>query len=83
MTLRYTIESLGLCDYVVDFEFHRELDGQLVYDAAFSVIQVVNYSRPYKRIYPQPGTYFDDDILKWLSNGGEAILYEAADREFK
>lgn len=73
MKLRYTIEDLNAVDYVVDFEFHRELDGQLVFDAGWDIVEI-------SEELAMPAIA-DQAIQAWLSNGGEDLIYIAAQRE--
>jgi len=81
MKLRYTIESLGFCDYIVDFEFHKELDGQIVYDAAFTIISAIEYDPNLGELIHLPNEIDDQIVLKWLSSN-EWKIYSAAEREF-
>ena len=75
MTLTYTIDDLNGIEYVVDFEFHRELDKMIVFDGAWTIIST---SEP----LAMP-SLADLTIQHWLSQDGEAIIYSAAERAFR
>lgn len=72
-TINYTIEDcLGFgYDINVDFAFHEELDGQLVYDGAFTIQWIDD------GIGPIDVDEFDVYVLEWLKER-EYLIYEAA-----
>lgn len=73
MKLRYKIDDLNCCEFVVDFEFSRHGD-HVEYDSAFDIVSIQDVDFNHWPVQP-----FDyDHVLKWLSNGGEErILAEA------
>lgn len=74
MTLVHDIEDLNGIDYKVAFEFHKELDGQIVFDGAWTVLdQSEELAMP---------SLVDFVIGNWLKNGGEEQIYRHAEREY-
>lgn len=79
MKVRYTIEDCqnSALDIEVEFEFHREIDGELVYDAAFTVIsaddgQTIRFNQANR---------YDSLVLAWLEDN-EFRIYEAAEEAY-
>ncbi len=89
MILNYVIEDCDGLEITAGFEFHRELDGQLVFDGAWDIISVIGDEGE------DITTWVDEStitrlVLSWLSTPkgpakwtGEESIYSAAYREFK
>lgn len=76
-TIRYTIEDVQGLDLIVDFTFHRESDGSIVFDGAWTIFETVEYDGDYA-IHMGGG---DDNLVQlWLSKGGEDKLYSYVNR---
>jgi len=80
MTLTHTIEDLDGLEFTVDFEFHRELDGMIVFDGAWTIVTVIGDDGDNVDLCYLPKA--DQMVHRWLSNGGEDRLYAIAEREF-
>lgn len=78
MTLPYEIQDLDGTDYLMSFEFHKELDGQIVFDAAYTIQMVIDIDGKMR------ASNSDDyvAIAKWLSNDGEDLIYAKAQKRF-
>ena len=66
MVVRYIIEDMngtGL-DVTVDFEFHRELDGQIVYDGAFTI----RWTEDGKMMQFMDLDYLIPDVIRWMAD---------------
>jgi hypothetical protein len=81
MILRHIIEDLDGLEFTVAFEFHRELDGMLVFDGAWEIETIVGDDGDY--VFPSDLMNPDQMVHRWLSSGGEDIIYAAAERELK
>lgn len=73
MTLTYTIEDLEAHEFVVDFEFHVELDGQFVFDGAWNILSVNDADGIGVEWFDMPKA--DQMVHRWLTNGGEDKIY--------
>lgn len=82
MTLPFTIEDLDGKDYLVHFEFHRELDKKLVFDGAWTIQTVIEHESNGSFTYRPPFFLDDGRVAIWLENGGEASIYIEAERYF-
>jgi len=79
MTLTHTIEDLEGFEFLVDFEFHKELDGMIVFDGAWSVLNVLDADGIGVEWYDMPKA--DQMVHRWLAAGGEDRLYSIAERQ--
>lgn len=77
MRMAHTIEDLEGLEVTAIFEFHREIDGQIVFDGAWDILSVIGDDG--EDVTDQ----IDDDkingmIIRWLGEGnitGEDKLY--------
>jgi hypothetical protein len=79
MVLNHTIDDCEGLEINADFSFHRELDGQIVFDGAWSVNSVLNAD--YENITDE----IDDEtvtslITNWLAKRGEDEIYREAQK---
>jgi hypothetical protein len=79
MTLIYTIEDFEGFWIKVDFEFHKELDGMIVFDGAWTVYGVLDGDDNTYGVTPLD---VDQIVHRWLYSGGEDKLQIVAEREF-
>jgi hypothetical protein len=88
MRLDYEIEDLDGLDYSVSFEFHKECDGMIVFDGAWTIKEIkelvyLDGSDEAEWRMIEPTDEYDIVLLKWLSDKGEDKIYVAAEKEFK
>lgn len=75
MQVRYTIAEIGTCDYIVDFEFHKELDAEIVFDGGWDIVLIKDWDNPDE--YIQPNVEHDEVIKEWLKKNEWRIYVKA------
>jgi hypothetical protein len=83
MKLKHTIEDLNGIEYVVEFEFYKTYDGQIVYSCGFNVLKSTVFDDDVEIVINGEMTGDQAAILDWLSAGGEDTIYSLAQKKFK